>query len=368
MSHAESKFPLPLRMLFWESTARCNLSCSHCRRLDLTKAQDELTTAQAKSLIDSASKMGPPVFVFSGGEPLMRDDWEELADYAKSQAVPTALATNGTLIDHAMAGRIAAAGFSRVAVSIDSPDPEIHDRLRGHVGAFEAAMAGLDALASTGVATQLNVTVVKRNVDHLNELYELAHKIRAVAMHLFLLVPVGCGLELAETQQISPAKYEEVLNWICDRREAFNKASVTTPTVEVRATCGPHYYRVAAQRGMAPERRAGRGCLAGLSVIFVSHRGEVFPCGYLPVKCGSICDEPLEDIWLNSEVLLNLRDFDKLTGKCGRCDFKNICGGCRARALGQTGDYLAEEPFCTYDPKKNQTDRRENSSSRIFRA
>lgn len=350
MNHEPDTPPLPLRMLFWESTARCNLACSHCRRLDMTQTPDELTTAHAKTLIDSASKMGPPVFVFSGGEPLLREDWEELAGYAKSLAVPTALATNGTLIDAEMAKRIALAGFSRVAVSIDSADAETHDRLRGQAGAFDSAIAGLDTLAIAGVATQINVTVMKRNVNQLDELYELAHRVRAVAMHLFLLVPVGCGVELSETQQISSKKYEAVLNWICDRREFFSNASLTAPTVEVRATCGPHIYRVAAQRGMQPERRAGRGCLAGMSVIFVSHRGEVFPCGYLPVKCGSVCEQPLEDIWQSSDVLQNLRDFDKLTGKCGMCDFKNICGGCRARAFGNTGDYLAEEPFCTYQP------------------
>ena len=350
MRPASDSPPLPLRMLFWESTARCNLSCSHCRRVDMAQMRDQMTTGQAKSLLDSAGIMGPPIFVFSGGEPLLRPDWEELADYAKSLDVPTALATNGTLIDSAMARRIYNAGFRRVAVSIDAPDAETHDRFRGQAGAFNTAITGLKELVNVGVATQLNVTVMKQNVDKLDKLYELTRQIRAVAMHLFLLVPVGCGVKLAETQQISPEKYEAVLNWICDRRDAFDAAPTAAPAIEVRSTCGPHFYRVAAQRGMTAEKLRGRGCLAGISVIFVSNRGEVFPCGYLPVKCGSVCEKNLEDIWQNSKILGNLRDFDKLKGKCGRCEFKKICGGCRARAFGETGDYLAPEPFCTYEP------------------
>jgi len=329
-------------MVFWESTTRCNLACVHCRRLDTNtkNTADELSTDQARAMLDSAAKMGQPVVVFSGGEPLLRNDWEQLADYARRLELPTALATNGTLIDAPLADRIAAAGFRRVAVSLDGPDPAAHDAFRGQPGAFRAAVNGLDALQNVGVAVQINVTVTTANVDRLEEMYDFAHRRRVAAMHLFMLVPVGCGVQIGETSQISARRYEEVLGWVCDRQ--------ADGAMELRATCGPHYYRIAAQRGMDTGR--SRGCLAGISVVFVSHRGEVFPCGYLPVNCGSIVETPLEEIWQNSEVFSALRDFERLGGKCGDCEFKRICGGCRARAYAATGDMLAAEPSCSYRP------------------
>lgn len=363
MTTPPTKPARPLRMLFWESTARCNLACSHCRRLDVQTSPDELTTADVKGLLKSAAKMGPPVFVFSGGEPLLRNDWEELARFAAALGVPTALASNGTLIDAAMARRISRANFSRVALSIDAATAEAHDAIRGP-GSFDLTARGLAELAKLGVATQINVTVTRANVGQLDDMLTLAQQARVAAMHLFMLVPVGCGVSLAPSQQLSPQQYEQVLNWICDRQVEQAKAAgrpgrpgqagragLGKTAVELRSTCGPGYYRVAAQRGMKLARPGLRGCLGGVSVVFVSHTGEVFPCGYLPVSCGSIRQEPLETIWQGSEVLADLRDFDKLKGKCSRCEFQAICGGCRARAFAQTGDYLTEEPHCLHEPK-----------------
>jgi radical SAM protein with 4Fe4S-binding SPASM domain len=334
-------------MLFWESTARCNLACDHCRRLDVHASPEELTTAQAKGLLESAAKMGPPVLVFSGGEPLLRDDWQELAHYAADLDLPTALASNGTLIDSAMARQISRANFSRVAVSIDAAGAQAHDAIRG-AGAFAKTRAGLGELACLSVPTQINVTVTRANFAQLDEILALAINLGVRAIHLFMLVPVGCGLEIAPSQQLSPRQYEQVLNWICDRQA---EQQTLNPAIELRSTCGPAYYRVAAERGMKLSRPGQRGCLAGISVLFVSHKGDVFPCGYLPISCGSLRGEPLERIWQRSPVLAELRDFDKLKGKCSRCEFKIICGGCRARALAATGDYLGEEPHCPHEPK-----------------
>lgn len=329
--------PHPLRMLFWESTWKCNLACRHCRRLDAPENQtDELTTSDMRKVLHSVATLGKPIIVFSGGEPLLRDDWEELSALAKSLGLPTALATNGTLITPASAQRIAPA-FRRVAVSLDAADSETHDAFRGLSGAFEAAVAGIAALRAENVDVQINVTVTTHNVDQLDAVYALAEKVGAMAIHMFLLVPVGCGAEIPASQQLTAERYEQTLNWICDRQAAG--------PLELRATCAPHYYRVAVQRGMRVDR--SRGCLAGISVAFVSHSGEVFPCGYLPVSCGSVKNKSFADIWNSSEVFADLRDYDKLMGKCGICGFRQICGGCRARAFATTGDYLAEEPFCT---------------------
>jgi len=353
ISNAPPEAP-PLRLLFWESTWRCNLACKHCRRL-ATNEQDakaELTTEQAKRVFDSAATLGRPIIVFSGGEPLLRDDWEPLAQYARSLELPTALATNGTLIDQPMAERIAGVGFHRVAVSLDGADASTHDGFRGIDGAFDRTMDAIAALGGAGATVQINATIAAHNVDQLPQLYALARSCGAVAMHLFLLVLVGCGVEIAETHQLSPQMQEQVLRWICDRQPVMGQPTTGRQTgqLELKATCAPQYYRIAAERGM--DTGHSRGCLCGTAVVFVSHDGQVFPCGYLPVDCGSVLRAPLADIWRDSPVFAKLRDFDNLKGKCGRCEYRDVCGGCRARAFAATGDYLAAEPACPYQPKK----------------
>jgi radical SAM protein with 4Fe4S-binding SPASM domain len=252
--------------------------------------------------------------------------------------LPTALATNGTLIDEPLAGLIAEAKFRRVAVSIDGADAATHDRFRGLDGAFAKALHGIDHLLAAGCEVQINVTITNQNVHQLKALCEFAEVKGLAAMHLFLLVPVGCGANLDSDQQISAAQYEDVLNWILDRQ--------SQSPLELRATCGPHYYRVAASRGI--DVGHGKGCLCGQSVIFVSHRGEVFPCGYLPISCGNVLETPLPEIWTHNELLIRLRDPANLTGKCGRCVHNTICGGCRARAYANCDDPFGPEPRCAY--------------------
>ncbi|MFW6133184.1 MAG: radical SAM protein [Planctomycetota bacterium] len=327
-----------LRMLFWETTARCNLRCAHCRRSD-PGADDDLTLAEARAMFADAAALGRPVVVFSGGEPLLRDDWEELAAAARACGLPVALATNGTLIDDALAQRVAGAGFRRVAVSIDGPDAATHDALRGRRGAFDAAIAGLAALRKAGQPTQINTTVTRSNADKLDDVLTTARAAGAQAVHLFLLVPVGCGLELARTQQLSGEQFDRVLRWLVNRQVA------TAGGIELRATCAPQYGRIAARHGL-PVR--GGGCLSGRSVVFVGHAGRVQPCGYLPVTCGDVRRDDLATIWRRSCVLGDLRDPGRLGGACGACDYAAACGGCRARAFAATGDYLAAEPGCPY--------------------
>jgi len=341
----------PLRLLFWESTVRCNLACAHCRRIETADeaSREDLTTAEFRRVLDSCASLGRPIIVFSGGEPLMRDDWEVLAAHAKALHLPTALATNGTLVDADLAGRIVRAEFRRVSVSLDGADAATHDAFRGVEGAFEGALNGIAALRAAGMAVQVNATIANHNVDQIDELYALTRSIGAEALHLFLLVPVGCGMEIGESHQLPPDRYEQVLEWVLDRQ--------ANGQIELKATCAPHYYRVAAQRaaasGVSPGRAGphGRGCLCGVSVAFVSHKGEVFPCGYLPVHCGSVRERPLAEIWRDSQVFARLRDYEALLGKCGRCEYKASCGGCRARAYALTGNFMAAEPACTYNPE-----------------
>lgn len=365
----------PPRLIFWETTAGCNLACIHCRRITVADKllPQDLTTEEARAMIDEIASFSRPIFVLSGGEPLFRPDIFEIARYASDRGLIVALATNGTLIDADVAHHIRQAGIRRVSISFDGADAATHDIFRG-AGAFDRALAGMAHLQAVGVPYQINTTVARHNVGQMPATLALARQLKAAALHLFLLVPVGCGVEIADDQQITPTEYEEVLHWMYDAEMEGG--------IELKATCAPHYFRIVRQR-QAEERRRGifrerpqslhrqrhagqnghaqghppamnamtKGCLAGTGVSFISHRGEVFPCGYLPLNAGNIRQQPFRAIWEDAPLFANLRQPDLLGGKCGLCEFKKVCGGCRARAYGMTQDYLAEEPFCTYEPQ-----------------
>ncbi len=351
------------RLIFWELTTGCNLRCIHCRASATElMSPDDLSFSEAREVIDQIAEYAPFILVLSGGEPLWRRDVFDLAEYAGSKNIRVALATNGTLVDEANADRIVAAGIRRVAISLDGADPATHDAFRGQPGAFDAAVAGFQRLRHRGMSMQINTTVSRNNLEHLPEIYSMAAGLGADAFHIFLLVPVGCGLTIQEDQMVTAQQYEQVLNWLYDRS--------LEGRMDLKATCAPHYFRIVRQR-RAEARRAGlavpelpaqhgnghpsmnamtRGCLAGSGVCFLSHRGEVFPCGYLPVSAGTLREQAFHDIWESAEIFEQLRDVDNLQGKCGWCEFKRVCLGCRARAYGVTQNYLAEEPFCVYQP------------------
>jgi AdoMet-dependent heme synthase len=365
-------YPSP-RLIFWETTAGCNLRCIHCRRITVADqlTPQDLTTAESFRMIDQIVQTGKPVFVLSGGEPLFRPDIYEIARYASDAGLPVALATNGTLIDDHVAQKISDSGVKRVSISFDGADAATHDAFRGLPGSFKATIRGFKALRNVGLPVQINTTVANHNKTQLESMLTLAKDLDAVGLHLFLLVPVGCGVEIAEEQMINAREYEEVLNWLYDTEQ-------NEPDLQLKATCAPHYFRVMRTRRAQDKRNglerelpashdrqlnghphgqmhaATKGCLAGTGVCFISHRGEVFPCGYLPVEAGNIRRQSFGDVWQNSSLFAELRDPDALEGKCGICQFKSLCSGCRARAYGLTGNYLAEEPFCAYEPQTRQ--------------
>jgi radical SAM protein with 4Fe4S-binding SPASM domain len=318
---------------------------------------DDLSYRDCCNVIDQIAEYAPLILVLSGGEPLWRRDVFDLAQRARSKNMRVALATNGTLIDEAMAHRIQDAGIARVSISLDGADRVTHDTFRGHDGAFDAAIRGLKCLQQLGVSTQINTTVSHHNAHQLPAIMNLAEGLGVDAFHVFLLVPVGCGLTIAEDQTVRGEEAEQILTWFYDK-------SLETK-MEVKATCAPQYYRIVRQK-RAEAKRAGlrvpelpshgmnamtRGCLAGQGVCFVSHRGEVFPCGYLPVSAGDLRKQKFGHIWENAAIFREFRSGDALEGKCGFCEFKQVCLGCRARAYGVTGNYLAEEPFCVYQPR-----------------
>ena len=386
------------RLIFWEVTKGCNLRCIHCRATatELMSPAD-LPTSQALEIIRQIAAFGNPILVLSGGEPLYRADIFELAEYGTSLGLRVALATNGTLVTKDIAEKIKHAGIKRVSISLDGSDAATHDSFRGIPGAFDAAVYGMRNLQDLGVSVQINTTIARHNAHQLPDVLELARRLGADALHTFLLVPVGCGVDIAAEQMVAPDEYERMLNWFYDQS--------LTGDIELKATCAPHYFRVARQR-RAADRRAGKptpaapiahhppghigatemtmpgstgiplkpgggspvghighsgghpgdmnamtkGCLAGTGVCFISHEGEVFPCGYLPAIAGDLRKQSFADIWTNSDVFGQMRDDDNLKGKCGCCEFRHVCMGCRARAYAASGDFLAEEPFCVYEP------------------
>jgi AdoMet-dependent heme synthase len=394
------------RLIFWELTKGCNLRCIHCRAsaTELSSPAD-LSTQVAKAIIDEIAEMSSPILVLSGGEPLYRSDIYGLARYGTDKGLRVALATNGTLVTKQVARRIFDTGVKRVAISLDGADAATHDTFRGIPGAFDAAITGFRNLKELGMSVQINTTIARHNAHQLPQVLELAKSIGADALHTFLLVPVGCGVDIAAEQMVPPAEYEKMLNWFYDQSLEGG--------IELKATCAPHYFRVVRQRRAAEHRSATaaaqaakpafpevssspsrgplgigptemtmpgstgielkahgigqavghpgthpsdmnamtKGCLAGTAVCFISHQGEVYPCGYLPALAGDLKKQSFSDIWENSFVFHQLRDVNNLQGKCGCCEFRNVCMGCRARAYAATGNYLDEEPFCVYEPK-----------------
>jgi len=387
------------RLVFWEVTKGCNLRCIHCRAsaTELSSPTD-LSTKTALGIIDQIAAFASPILVLSGGEPLYRSDIFQLARYGTDHGLRVALATNGTLVTKEVARMIVDSGVRRVSISLDGADALTHDSFRGIPGAFEAAVHGLRNLRELGMSVQINMTIARHNARQLPEVLELARSLGADALHTFLLVPVGCGVDIAAEQMVAPEEYEAMLNWFYDRSLEGG--------IELKATCAPHYFRVARQR-RAEERRASgtygqvavavptvpagaidpvemtmpgatginlrpthaahgpgrhpgghpggmnamtKGCLAGTGVCFISHQGEIYPCGYLPVLAGSLKQQSFADIWQHASVFEQLRETDNLKGKCGCCEFRNVCMGCRARAYAASGDFLAEEPFCVYEP------------------
>jgi AdoMet-dependent heme synthase len=343
----------PLRMVAWEVTRRCNLNCIHCRAsADMAAQPDEFSREECLRLLEDIASFSRPVIILTGGEPLLRDDIFDLARYGTGLGLRIVMAVNGTLLTPEGVEKLKEAGVQRISVSIDGATPESHDGFRRVEGAFGGALQGLSYAQAAGLPFQINTTITKQNLEELSAIHALTKKVGAVAHHIFVLVPTGRGKDLDQAQKVTPEEYDEVLEWFY-RQEGSS-------SLQLKATCAPQYYRMGAERGAPRSGHPGdvgqdlhsttRGCLGGVSFCFISHLGKVSPCGYLELDCGDVRRESLERIWTCSPVFRELRDFRGYRGKCGGCRYVGICGGCRARGYYATGDYLAEDPFCTYLP------------------
>ena len=232
-----------LRLVFWETTSGCNLECVHCRRIDVAAelAKQDMTTEQGMAFIDSLAECAKPILVFSGGEPLYRKDIFTLAKHAQSRGLTTALATNGTLIDEEMANKIVAAGFQRVAISIDGADADTHDRFRGIPGSFARALSGFLRLRRRGMSMQINSTLARHNAAQREKLYELALAVGADALHIFMLVPVGCGVQISADNQLPADEYESISELVLrqvERRQAPDQGNLRAALLPHHATTG----------------------------------------------------------------------------------------------------------------------------------
>ena len=355
-----------LQLVAWEMTRGCNLFCAHCRASsDGMQYSGELSTAECFKVVDQIAEVGKPILILTGGEPLVRPDVYEIGRYAVGKGLRVVMGSNGTLVSSEVAARLKEIPLSRLSVSLDFPVPELQDKFRGQKGAFDAAIAGIANARKAGIEIQINSTITKLNVGYLNDLLSLAQSVGAVAFHPFLLVPTGRGKGL-ESVALSPQEYEKTLNWIYDKVKELGDSIFFKPT------CAPHFLRVTKQRekqehltAVAPKPTAAgghpgghpgmhsitRGCLAGTGFAFISHRGDVQGCGYFNLSAGNVREQSFAQIWNSASLFESLRNLDNYKGKCGICEYKRICGGCRARAYEETGDYLEGEPYCVYEPR-----------------
>ncbi len=358
-----------LQVLAWEITRSCNLYCAHCRAsAAYGPFEGELSTEECYHLIDEILEVGKPIIILSGGEPLAREDVVQVGKYAVSKGLRVAMGSNGTLVTEEIATKLKDIPISRLAISLDFPVAELQDDFRGKKGAFEEAMTGIANASHAGIEVQINSTITKLNVSLLEQTLSLALEVGAVAFHPFFLVPTGRGKDL-ESAELSPQQYEETLNWIYDKQVELGDRMFFKPTD------APHYLRVMRQRQKQshrsgepvrerptstacghPMQSITRGCLAGTGFCFISHRGSVQGCGYLDIEAGNVREESFDQIWANSTLFCNLRNLSNIKGKCGICEYKSICGGCRARAYEATGDYLEAEPYCVYQPRVQRRD------------
>ena len=359
MIHADfDKAPFTIA---WEVTRACAYACVHCRADAMhTPDPNELNTEEALRLIDRLAEFGSPILIFTGGDPMMRKDLHELISYAAQKGLRCSLTPTATALPTtARLEKVRDAGIRRIALSLDAPRPEIHDEFRQVKGSWQRTMDILHRAQSIGVSVQVNTTVAKHNVDILDEMVPFLQEVGAVQWSLFFLVPTG---RAQAENMISPEQHERVFNWLYD-------LSKNAP-FDIKATAAPMYRRVAIERKRAEQgadqpvtfqgagfqyadglNRPTRGVNDGNGFLFISHVGDIQPSGFLPITAGNVRTDDVVDVYRHSQIFTDLRTPDKIKGRCGICEYRDVCGGQRGRAYGVTGDYLESDPACLYIPQ-----------------
>jgi len=349
------------KWIAWEITRRCNLKCVHCRSSSLiTDKHPGFTTDEAFGLLDDIASYAKPVVVLSGGEPLLRKDVFDIARHGTDLGLRMCMATNGMLVNQDICEKIKSSGIRICSLSLDGATKDVHDNFRQQKGAFEGAIRAARLFKENGIDFLINSSFTRRNQSEIPKLAKLARELGATAWYMFMIVPTGRGEDIME-ELISKEEYEEILHWHYDM-ERQEKDML------VRPTCAPHYYRIVLQRNKEEEEKlekrtlkfstgGSKGCLAGQLIALIDVDGDVLPCSYFPKSAGNVRERSFKDIWENSELFKDLRDFKSYKGRCGSCEYVGVCGGCRARAYAITGDYMDEEPYCGYVPRKMTKDR-----------
>jgi radical SAM protein len=349
-------------IVIWETTQACDLACVHCRACaQPLRSALELNTEEAKQLIAEVKVLGAPVFVLTGGDPLKRLDIFELVAYASSHGVRISLTPSATpLLTQVAIHKLKQSGLARLAVSLDGPTAGIHDTFRRVPGSYHWTLCAVRWAREISLPVQINTTITRHNLEYLDSMIALVEQLDIVLWSVFFLVPTGRGSAI---ELISAQEFEQV----------FQKLYETSGRVcfDIKSTEAPHYRRFVLQRRTEERRkgnghslhsspdvgtpdgigRAPRGINDGKGFVFISHLGEVFPSGFLPVSAGNIRQQSLAELYRHSPLFVALRDSTNLKGKCGVCEFRNVCGGSRARAYALTGDMFAEESCCTWEPK-----------------
>ncbi len=345
------------RLISWNITLRCPLRCAHCY-VDAgdTDPADVLSTEEAKQVIDQICEIGSPVLILSGGEPLLRPDICELIAYGTARGLRMVMGTSGYTLDFTMAEKLKKAGLKAAAISIDSPDPDVHDAFRGVRGAWERAVSALRYCRDAGINRQINMTVTTPAIEPIHSVIRMGAAMGVTDYHIFFPVHTGRG------EDVEPMEKEIYETLIRDILLNYHNSGLF-----VKPTCAPQFRRIAEESGIN-EDRWGRGCLAGITYCRIYATGEVTPCPYLAVSGGNLRETSFGEIWNNYPLFTTLRDPDLLGGKCGRCGYVDICGGCRARAYAGTrslparwcdglrqpgsadGNVTAEDPWCPYIP------------------
>ena len=350
-------------IVIWETTQACDLACVHCRACaQPLRDKLELSTFEAKRLIDEVAAMRAPVFVMTGGDPLKRPDIFELVRYCHDSGVRASLTPSATpLLTKQAIRQLRDNGLARLAISLDGSTAALHDNFRKVAGSYECTLNAVRWARELGLGVQINTTITRHNLHDLDNLIALMEGLDILLWSVFLLVPTGRG---SSTDLISAEEFEQV----------FEKLYRTAQRVsfDIKSTEAQHYRRFLLQKRVEDRKpgsggktlpflgvssadgigRAPKGINDGKGFVFVSHRGEVYPSGFLPISGGNIRTQSLADIYRNSPLFRELRDESLLEGKCGRCEFKEICGGSRSRAYALTGNAFAEEPCCVYEPKR----------------
>ncbi len=330
----------------WEMTAACNLRCIHCHASAGKTATDELTTAEAKKLFrELATVKEFRMMAFTGGEPLVREDLFELLAYSQALGFTNTMATNATLIDDAVARRLARYGVVIAAVSLDGFDAGTHDFVRGLPGSFEAAVRGMRSLRRAGILLHINITAMEYNLKQLEQLMALVDELGTGILLIYQLVPVGRGRAI-EKAALDLGANERLIRFMV-------RAQRTTRAI-MEPVAGPQYWPFLLEQAsirngplLWVSETVFHGCSAGRGFVYVKPNGEVWPCPFIEKSCGTVREKPFSVIWSTSPLLEDLRQRERrLKGRCRECRYRRLCGGCRGRAWAVTGDYLAEDPSC----------------------